>query len=180
MRQEIESENERKRELANAVDAEAMDTTAMITSINNNQNELTSLKTENANLQKKINTIYDDLKAIQGEKLRELELCDRELEQIQQQIADKRETIDNILENNTSLRFEISTYRGLLAVEEKHLNRMETDAQLQSLLSAPISTSLPYQNQYHSNKTPDDPEIKKMTIHKTVRGYGKIFIRCSI
>ena len=46
------------------------------------------------------------------------------LHQIRQQLDDKQETIDNLLQNNVSLRFEISTYRHLLDSEEKHINQM--------------------------------------------------------
>jgi len=166
VRAEIESENERKRLLASEGALEFMDKTGLTSSLKDNQNDLISLRAENRQLQSVLDAIADDLEKIQDENSRGKQLYDQELAQLQQQIADKQETVDSLLQNNVSLRFEMSTYRRLLDVEEQHLNRIEQEQPLQS-----SSSSSSYQNQQTANRVLNDLATKKMTVQKTARGY---------
>lgn len=118
-----------------------MDTTHLTASLRDNQSDLQSLQAENRQLQSALDAIVDDFEHIQDEHLRERQAYDQELAQLRQQINDKQETIDSILENNVSLRFEMSTYGRLLDVEEKHMNRTEQGQQLQSSGPGFVSSS---------------------------------------
>ncbi|CAF1073131.1 unnamed protein product [Rotaria sordida] len=192
VREEIETENERKRLLANESTIDVMDTAHLTSSLREGQNELISLQKENRDLQIQFDAIIDDLEKIQNERLREKESIDRELALIREQTADKKDLIDAILENNVSLRFELSTYRGLLQAEEQHLNRMEQEPQTHSLsspglssglqlgLPSGLSSGLPLglpsglssskQNQEIPNRDRSNSGTKKMTVQKTARG----------
>jgi regulator of replication initiation timing len=141
-----------------------MDKTGLTSSLKDNQNDLISLQAENRQLQSVLDAIADDLEKIQDENSRGKQLYDQEFAQLQQQIADKQETVDSLLQNNVSLRFEMSTYRRLLDVEEQHLNRIEQEQPLQSSSSS-------YQNQQTPNRVLNDLVTKKMTVQKTARGY---------
>jgi len=139
IRAEIESENERKRLLASQGVLESMDIPGLTSSLRNSQNDLISLQIENNQLQSILDAIIDDFEKIQDEHLREKQIYEQELAVIREQINDKQETIDNLIQNNVSLRFEMSTYRRLLDVEEKHINKVE---QGQQLRSSSTSTSI--------------------------------------
>ncbi len=175
IRAEIESENERKRLLASEGAIESMDKIALTSSLRDNQNDLASLQTENKELQTVLDAIVDDLEKIQDDNLRERQLYDQELAQIRQQITDKQEIIDSLLQNNVSLRFELSTYRRLLDVEEQHLNRAEQGQQLQSSTPESRTSALASSSSYQTQQTPrrdlNELETKKMTVQKTARGY---------
>jgi chromosome segregation ATPase len=158
IRAEIESENERKRLLANESSIESMDKTVLTSSLKDTQNDLIGLHAENKQLQSIFDAIANDLGKIQDEHSRETQFYDHELAQIRQEITNKQETIDNLVENNVSLRFELSTYRRLLDVEEKHMNRVE---QGQTLISS---------YQMPTNQILNDLATKKMTVQKTARG----------
>jgi len=166
IRQEIESENEGKRLLASESNIESMDKTALTSSLKDNQNDLIALKAENKQLQSVLDAIIDDLEKIQDEHVSKQQFNDQEFAQLQQQIADRQATVDSLLQNNVSLRFEMSTYRRLLDVEEQHLNRIEQEQPLQS-----SSSSSSYQNQQTANRVLNDLATKKMTVQKTARGY---------
>lgn len=180
VREEIASENERKRLLNSEGVVDSMDTVALSSSVKDNHNDLISLKAENQQLQGNLDAIIDDLERIQEEQLRERQAYEQDVNQFRQQIADTQATIDGVLESNVSLRFEMSTYRRLLDVEEKHLNRMEqTPASLSSPPSAGISalasSSPVYQEQpAASNRILNELGTKKMTVQKTARGRKRI------
>jgi len=167
IRAEIESENERKRLLASEGVIDSMDTTALTASLRDNQNDLLSLQADNKQLQLQFDAVIEDLERIQDENAREKQAYEQDIEQFRQLIDDKRDSIDNIVENNTSLRFELSTYGRLLAVEEQHLNRMEQQ-QEQQLQSSPSTSS--YRDQQPPDRVPSDLTTKKMTVQKTARG----------
>lgn len=160
IRAEIESENERKRLLANEGLIDSIDKN-VLTALKDNQNDLISLQTENKQLQSQFDAIVDDLEKIQDEYLQERYSYDQELGQLRQQITEKQETIDNLLQNTISLRFEMSTYRRLLDIEEQHINKIE---QGQPLLNSASS------NQQTPNPILSDLGTKKMTVQKTARG----------
>ena len=180
VREEIASENERKRLLNSEGVVDSMDTVALSSSVKDNHKDLVSLKAENQQLQGNLDAIIDDLEKIQEEQLRDRQAYEQDLNQFRQQIADTQASIDGVLESNVSLRFEMSTYRRLLDVEEKHLNRMEqTPASLSSVSSAGISalaSSSPlYQEQPGaSNRILNELGTKKMTVQKTARGRKRI------
>ncbi|CAF3332875.1 unnamed protein product [Rotaria socialis] len=135
VREEIETENERKRLLAAEGAIEVLDPLVLSSSIRDSQNELLSLQSDHKNLQAELDAIIDDLEKIQNEQLRERESYEREIVLIREDIEDKQNTISSILENNVSLRFEMSTYRGLLLSEENHINRMAQGSQAQNFSS---------------------------------------------
>ncbi|CAF1534139.1 unnamed protein product [Rotaria magnacalcarata] len=135
VRGEIETENERKRLLAFEGAIEVMDPLVLSSSIRDSQNELFTLQSDNKNLQAELDAIIDDLEKIQNEQLDERESYEREIVLIRQVIEDKQNTISSILDNNVSLRFEMSTYRGLLLAEEHHINRMAQEPQAQNFSS---------------------------------------------
>jgi regulator of replication initiation timing len=139
VREEIASENERKRLLASEGVVESMDKLALSSSLKDHQTDLTSLQTENRQLQAEFDAIADDLERIQEEHSREKQSYSHELTQLRQEIDNRKTAIDELLENNVSLRFEMSTYRRLLDVEEKHLNRMEQEQDLPSLPTSSAS-----------------------------------------
>jgi hypothetical protein len=121
-----------------------MDTTSLTSSLRDSQNDLMSLQAENKQLQSILDAIIDDFEKIQDEHLREKQFYDQEFAVIREQINDKQDTIDNLVQNTVSLRFEMSTYRRLLDVEEKHINKVEQGQQLQTssiLTSGSPSTS---------------------------------------
>jgi chromosome segregation ATPase len=165
IRAEIESENERKRLLANEGLIDSIDKN-VLTALKDNQNDLISLQTENKQLQSQFDAIVDDLEKIQDEYLQERYSYDQEFGQLRQQITEKQDIIDNLLQNTISLRFEMSTYRRLLDVEEQHINKIE---QGQPLLNSASS------NQQTPNPILSDLGTKKMTVQKTARGKSKNF-----
>ena len=161
VRAEIESENERKRLLASEGVMESMDKTVLTSTLKENQNDLINLQAENKQLQSAFDAIVADFETIQEAHFRDRQSSDQEFAQLQEQINEKQETIDSLLQNNVSLRFELSTYRRLLDVEEQHLKRVEQGEQLQSTAStyqAPI------------NRAFEELTTKKMTVQKTARG----------
>jgi predicted nucleic acid-binding Zn-ribbon protein len=135
-----------------------MDKTVLTSSLKDTQNDLIGLHAENKQLQSIFDAIANDLGKIQDEHSRATQFYDHELAQIRQEITNKQETIDNLVENNVSLRFELSTYRRLLDVEEKHMNRVEQGQTLMSSYQMP------------TNQILNDLATKKMTVQKTARG----------
>ncbi|CAF0923141.1 unnamed protein product [Adineta steineri] len=175
VRAEIESENERKRVLASEGVIESMDKTHLTSSLRENQTTFYSLQEENRQLQSQLDAIIEDLEKIEGEHSRERQAYDQEFAQLQQTIADKQDGIDSMLENNISLRFELSTYGRLLHVEEQHLNRMEQQQQNLPLTSSSLGSSSStapssYPNDQPLDRVPSDLATKKMTVQKTARG----------
>jgi chromosome segregation ATPase len=180
VQQEIASEDERKRLLNSEGAVNSMDTLALSSSVKDNHSDLLSLKADNQQLQGHLDAITDDLEKIQEERLREQQAYEQELNQFRQQIADTQAGIDGVLESNVSLRFEMSTYRRLLDVEEKHLNRMEqTPATLSTVSSSGVgalaSSSFAHKPQSAaSNPISNELGTKKMTVQKTARGRKRI------
>ncbi|UJR21411.1 hypothetical protein I4U23_024500 [Adineta vaga] len=175
VRAEMEAETERKRLLANEGVIESMDKTHLTSSLRENQDVFYTLQEENQQLQSQLDAILEDLERIQQENARDRQGHDQEIVQLRELINDKQETIDNLLENNVSLRFELSTYGRLLHVEEQHLNRMEQQAQnlpltSSSSSSAPSASIGTYQSQPTVERIPSDLTTKKMTVQKTARG----------
>ena len=125
VREEIAAENERKRLLATEGATDLMDTAMLSSTLRDDHDDLLSLKSENKQLQALLDDTVADLEKIQDERLRDKQASEQELAQLSEEVADKQASIDNMLENNVSLRFEMSTYRRLLDAEEKHLNRVE-------------------------------------------------------
>ncbi|CAF0978891.1 unnamed protein product [Rotaria sp. Silwood1] len=171
VREEIEAENERKRLLASEGTIELMDTVHLTTSLRDGQNELLELRQQNNNLQTDLDAIIDDFEKIQNEHLREKDSYERELLLIREQIDDKQNIVDAILQNNVSLRFELSTYRGLLAAEEQHLNRIEQEPQTHNLsLSSGLLSTIPSSSFQNPDGNRKNLETKKMAVQKTARG----------
>lgn len=186
VRAEIEAESERKRLLSSQGAIESMDKSHLTSSLRDNQTAFSALQAENHELQAQLDAIMDELERIQQEQLREREDYDQDIAQLQQTIGDTQSTIDSVLENNVSLRFELSTYGRLLHVEEQHMHRMEQQAQnpsptstssaLSSLVTPPsslLSSAAPgggYQSQPTVERVPSDLATKKMTVQKTARG----------
>jgi len=94
---------------------------------------------------------------MQDEYLRENEKYDIEFNQLQQELENKQIIIDEVLENNISLHFELSTYRNLLNLEEKRLNRRQQDQQLQTSSTNP-------------NEKVEDNITQKLAVKKTAKG----------
>ncbi|CAF3774599.1 unnamed protein product [Rotaria socialis] len=119
--EEIARENQRKRALAseNAPVGQGFDLQPL-TSLENDHSQL---KSENDKLEVELNRMSDDLRRIQDERRRENSKLDEQSNQLRQELADKQATIDGVLENNVSLRFELSTYRALLNFETQRVNR---------------------------------------------------------
>ncbi|CAF4422966.1 unnamed protein product [Rotaria socialis] len=119
--EEIARENQRKRALAseNAPVGQGFDLQPL-TSLENDHSQL---KSENDKLEVELNRMSDDLRRIQDERRRENNKLDEQSNQLRQELADKQATIDGVLENNVSLRFELSTYRALLNFETQRVNR---------------------------------------------------------
>jgi len=69
-------------------------------------------------------------------------------------LDEKKGIVNEILENNISLRFELSTYRNLLNSEEKRLNRAEEKQ---------LHTS-------SSNEKTNDYKVQRMAVKKTGQG----------
>jgi len=162
VRGDIESENERKRLLASEGVIESMDKTVLTSSLKENQSDLIGLQAANRQLQSDFDAILADFETIQEAHLRERQSSDQEFAQLQQQLNEKQETIDSLVQNNVSLRFEMSTYRRLLDVEEQHMNRTEQGGQLQSTVTSAYQTP--------SNRALEELSTKKMTVQKTARG----------
>ncbi|CAF0786619.1 unnamed protein product [Adineta steineri] len=139
LQQEVAEDNERKR-LLNMTN-EIVDKSLQTSSWKDLNNIYQQLKIDNHQLQGNLDAMSDDLAKIQEEHIREREILDRELNQLRDELSIKQETIDNMLGNNISLRFELSTYRRLLNSEEQRLNRLDQQQQLTNS-SALTSSSL--------------------------------------
>jgi len=140
---------------------ESMDKVALTNTLKDNQLDLNALQQENKQLQAIFDAIVNDLEKIQDEHLKEQHAYEQDLGQIRNEINEKQNTINNLLENNVSLRFELSTYRRLLDVEEQHLKRVE---QGQQQTEASLSSAR------QSNQLLNELTTKKMTVQKTARG----------
>ncbi|CAF3406352.1 unnamed protein product [Rotaria socialis] len=119
--EEIARENQRKRALAseNAPVGQGFDLQPLTCL----ENDHSQLKSENDKLEVELNRMSDDLRRIQDERRRENNKLDEQSNQLRQELGDKQATIDGVLENNVSLRFELSTYRALLNFETQRVNR---------------------------------------------------------
>jgi len=182
VRSEIAAENERKRLLASQGVVESMDTSGLTSSLKDTNEDLGKLRQENQALQADIDAIVEDLQRIQYENDNERKQYDKDLDQLREEIANKENAISSILENNVSLRFEMSTYRRLLDVEEKHLNRVEEQrasgasqftnpSSLSSLsTSSGIGSLVTTSPQLARSGAMSDVGTKKMTVQKTARG----------
>ncbi|CAF0806790.1 unnamed protein product [Adineta steineri] len=133
LQQEVAEDNERKR-LLNMTN-ETVDKSLQTSSWKDLDNIYQQLKIDNHQLQGNLDALSDDLAKIQEEHIREREILDRELNQLRDELSIKQETIDNMLGNNISLRFELSTYRRLLNSEEQRLNRLDQQQQQQQQLT---------------------------------------------
>ncbi|CAF3257909.1 unnamed protein product [Rotaria socialis] len=119
--EQIARENQRKRALAseNAPVGQGFDLQPLTCL----ENDHSQLKSENDKLEVELNRMSDDLRRIQDERRRENNKLDEQSNQLRQELGDKQATIDGVLENNVSLRFELSTYRALLNFETQRVNR---------------------------------------------------------
>ena len=201
VREEIAAENERKRLLATEGATDVMDTAMLSSTLRDDHDDLLSLKSENKQLQALLDDIVADLEKIQDERLRERQASEQELAQLREQITDKQASIDNMLENNVSLRFEMSTYRRLLDVEEKHLNRVEQGQHLPASDGSAVASALTFPKVSpgssgsgpgisalafpkvsptlgRSSGAGGDLEAKKMTVQKTARGNSSLPHAC--
>ncbi|CAF0894256.1 unnamed protein product [Rotaria sordida] len=146
--QETIQDNERKRLL----DAEnkTIEQTFNSESLIEIENVHKQLRIENIQLQTQFDNILDDLTRIQNEHIYEQQKLDEELNQLQQDIAIRQTNMNSIVENNVSLRFELSTYRSLLTSEEQRLYRLKQEKQLQTSPSL-TDKNLDNLNQNHKN-----------------------------
>ncbi|CAF2033494.1 unnamed protein product [Rotaria magnacalcarata] len=119
--QEIARENQRKRALAseNAPMRQGFD----LQLLTNLENDHSQLKSENHKLEVELTLMSDDLRRTQDERMRENNKLDEQSNQLRRELADKKATIDDVVENNVSLHFELSTYRVLLNSETQRVNR---------------------------------------------------------
>ena len=115
-------------------------------SLENIQEEYRKLQVENTQLQVQVDDMSNDLLGIQNEYKHQAQRLDQQFNQIRQEIDNQQAIIDNTLENNVSLRFELLTYRRLLTSEVQHLNWLEQEQQLENLSSSSVLSSNKNQN----------------------------------
>jgi regulator of replication initiation timing len=177
VREEIAAEDERKRLKAREDAAGNVDTLTLSSSLKDNHDDLNALKIENQQLQSQLDAILNDLDIRQQQQQQEQQAFEHQVGQLREQINDRQATIDNLLENNVSLRFEMSTYRRLLDVEEKHLNRMEeqrtSGSNNESRSISALASASPLHSQSigaSTDRMSNELATKKMTVQKTARG----------
>ena len=127
---------------------------SLITDINE---EYKQLKLENNQLDIDLNDTLDDLRRIREQQMRENEKLDFDLNQLQQESDDKQGIVNQVIENNVSLQFELLTYRNLLNSEEKRINR---NLQEQSPPASPQPTEIA-----------KGFSVKKIAVKKTTTGF---------
>jgi len=149
--EKITQENERKRLLN--VNNDEVDMSSVVSSWTEFDEEYKQLKLDNHQLEIDFNDTVEDLTRIREEQTRENEKSNLNFNRLQQELENNRAVIDQALENNVSLRFELLTYRNLLNSEEKRLNRTEQ-----------LKTS--------SDSNDDDKKqlVQKMVVKKTTAG----------
>lgn len=133
--------------------------------------EYKALQDENGRLQAEFDDVAEDLARIRNEHFREQESQAHELNRLQHERADKQAMIDNLLENTTSLQFEISTYRRLLNSEEQRLNQLE-QGKGQTGVGA-LASALNPTHRRPSEATNDNVTVQKMAIKKSSQGSYK-------
>lgn len=87
-------------------------------SLNESQSEYNELKQLNANLSMRLNQVEDELDQLRHENSYNLDQKDRELVELGMKLRDLEANYEELTSTNTTLEFEIKTYRRLLECEE--------------------------------------------------------------
>ncbi len=151
------AEDNKRQSLINT-DNEEIDMNSILSSLIDLNEEYKELKAENTQLDIDFNETVDDLKRIQEEQMREHEKFDLEFNQFHQEFENKQDIVNEVIENNVSLQFELLTYRNLLNSEEKRLSRNQQEPK------SPKSTD-----------TMNGFSVQKLAMKKTTTGI-EIFI----
>ncbi|CAF4227570.1 unnamed protein product [Rotaria sp. Silwood2] len=164
--QEIAQENERKRFLA--IEKDTIQQSLNSNSLIEIEDVYKELKIENNLLQKEFDDLLDDLTRIQNENIREQQKLDIHLNQLREDIANKQTNTETILDNNVSLRFELSTYRSLLNSEEQRLHRLKQEKQ--SKTSSTSSSTVKHKNPDNVNQNPNNNTTQKLSTQTSATG----------
>jgi len=148
------NEEERRRKNSNV--SESFEDS--LSSYNELNDELKLLKLESNQFEIDFNDTLDDLQRIRDEHLRQHEKFDQEYQQLREQLDQRQDTINQILDNNISLKFELITYRNLLNSEEKHIQRAQDED------TNPSASSV------------DEKQIHKMSAKKTSTGENQFYL----
>jgi intermediate filament protein if len=118
------TEQLRKRE---ALDSSLSDTTKDLESLKlsaaDAQKEYFNLKQINAELIQRLNACEERLDLVRRDNGYQLEQRDREISDLRSKLQDMMNDYDELMNNKTSLEFEINTYRRLLESEEHRVQR---------------------------------------------------------
>lgn len=172
IQEKIAQDNERRRLLTSETRESTFDSSMYADLLE----EYKELKSQQTQLQTDLTDTLDDLERIRDEQSRESEKYNSEINQLQQELESKQTVINEVLENNISLRFELSTYRNLLNGEEKRLNKMEQEEKVQTSLSSSSNQvqasppSSPNLLQYNTDRRPSDFKVQKMAVKKSSKG----------
>ncbi len=157
--QQIEEEEDKRKSLI-SMDYEETDMSSIFSSLMDTNDEYKELKAENIQLEVDYNDTLDDLKRIQEQRMREYEKLQLDFNQLQNEFENKEDVVNQVVENNVSLQFELLTYRNLLNSEEKRINRSQHDLQSATPPASPTTPEIP-----------KDFSVQKVAVKKSTTGF---------
>ena len=102
---------------------------SIFSSLTDIHDEWKELKEANNQLEIDYNDTVDDLKRIRDDQIREYDRLELEYQQLQQESQNRQKIVNEVIESNVSLEFELSTYRNLIKSEEKRIQRNQQEVQ---------------------------------------------------
>lgn len=120
VQREIYEYKRKKQEADRQLNAAATDMKSLRLKLEENQNFYTTLKLENTNLSDRLQTVTSELNTIRLRNQQKLTGFDKEIDNLQTQCNEYELATSKIYKSNTTLQFEINTYRRLLEGNKKN------------------------------------------------------------
>lgn len=116
--EEIQQQVAKRDQLDASLNIKSESSTQLKSAFNDTQKEFNDLKQHNANLVMRLNQLEEELEQVRRSNGFQLDQRDRDISELRSKLQDMIGDYDQLMNNKTSLEFEINTYRRLLESEE--------------------------------------------------------------
>ena len=127
--EEIQQQVAKRDALDSSLNVKSESAQTLKSSFNDTQKEMNDLKQHNANLILRLNQLEEELEQVRRHNGLALDERDRDINDIRSKLQDLIGDYDQLMNNKTSLEFEINTYRRLLESEEHRTHKIQQQEQ---------------------------------------------------
>ena len=164
--EEITQQAKRQAEMLSSV-TQVDNTTSLRATLDENQREFNSLKQANANLIMRLSQLEEDLDAARRNNGLTIDSQDREISELKIRLQELMGDYDELMNNKTSLEFEINTYRRLLESEETRSSRQPAESTYSRPVYSLAEQFVPEQQDY---KLTSSEMSSKTTFQRSAKG----------